>query len=319
MNLSDNIFVEFLVKDDWMKYLLPFLFIIFNSYSLVDYTSSSINQFQPEGNTNIQKVVRKPKPKTRRITSGRKWLSLTPYYESLNVKTAQEGQINFTGLQLALDTGYGITLKNKYYQASSSAEEISETSSSQAGNFEFLVGFNWLSIGQRDSGANFDVVAGGRLKNNGSDFASSRNDKIIGLETSKSIDRFVLGLGALYTLTGDPSESSEMAIGNITTFTSALGWFATPDIRFSLEGKVYKISAESNESLDNRLSEEIRFSSVSPKLYLSLSPNIQMIMGATFQTRQLSRQDKTRYLDAKLFALNGAYGNTLFSSLSFSL
>lgn len=298
---------------------LGLFFLTFSAFGLVDYTDDNINDYQPASPNSVKKIVNKPSPKRTSRGGGAKWLTLTPFYESLDIRSEKEGSVAFTGVDLELRTQSSIYFKGSYYQAASSSEELTESGSYTAGNPELLVGINWLDFTGKNDGARFDLIAGARLKETNGTFASSRNDQIIGLETSKSFQQFVLGLGIHYTLTGTPDREDELSIGNITNYKVALGWFATPDIRFSVETNIYNITEQTNEDISNRLEEEISFSSLSSKVYLGLSPSITLVMGGVFRTDKLDQDREVNYLDARLYGLEGAYGNSLFSSLSFSL
>ncbi len=302
--------------------ILGLLLLSFSAFSLVDYSDDTIDNYQPESPKSVQKIIRKPNPNRSRGTSGKSgpgFLSLTPFYESLDVRSSSEGDISFSGIDLEIRTQTSIYLKGSYYQASSRSEELTPSGSYQRGNPEVYMGINWLDFSGQNQGARFDLIAGARLGENESAFATSRNDKIIGLETSKSFSQFVLGIGVHYTLTGTPENETELALGNITNYKVALGWFATPDIKFSVETNIYEVNENTNEDIDYRLEERLSFSSVSPKVYLGLSPNINLVLGGIFRTRKLNLDKDIDYLSARLFGMEGAYGNSVFSSLSFSI
>lgn len=305
------------------KFLILFSFLVnFPLLALVDYTDNEISNYQPDGGgqvQTVQKVVRKSPPRKSGRGLGPKWLSITPFYESLSIQSSSEGDVAFTGVDLELRTQSSIYIKANYYQAASSSEELTPGGSYQQGNPEILVGLNWLDLGGVKDGARFDLIAGGRIKESEGTFATSRNDKIVGIETSKPFGNFVFGIGFHYTITGNPENDEELAIGNVTNYKVALGWFATPDIRFSFETNIYEVSESSTEERINRLEESLSFSSVSPKLYLTLSPAINLVMGGVFRTRKLDLNKNIDYLSARLYPFEGAYGNSLFASLGFSI
>ena len=73
-----------------------------------------------------------------------------------------------------------------------------------------------------------------------SELASSRTDKIFGIESVKRFYTFALGLGYRLYMTGTPEDDQEVDIGNIQKlYTLLVDGFH--DISFEVEGAVYNI------------------------------------------------------------------------------
>ncbi len=308
-----------------MNILLGLLFftLSYSAFSLVDYTegsSSELLQISGQSSTKINKPS--PNTRSRSKSSGNTsgyGLKLSPYYKSVKVKSDKEGTVDFTGIKLDLHTPYNIFLRSNYARGASRSVLLAKSSSSQDGNAEAYLGFNWFTIGQGKGAAKVDILFGGRFKKDGTDFATSRNDRIVSVETTKSIEQFTLGFGADYTLTGTPEDEMEMAIGNVFAYKMAFGWVISQDIRFAVEGNIYNIAENENEDLDNKLDQSVSFSSISPGIFLDIAPNVSVQFGGSFRVRRLNTDLDISYTDARLYMFEGAYGNSIFSYLTVSI
>ncbi|MCR9204934.1 MAG: hypothetical protein NXH75_10170, partial [Halobacteriovoraceae bacterium] len=185
----------------------------------------------------------------------------------------------------------------------------------QAGNPEVILGFNWLQFGKKADLATVDLFGGLSFGQKDSDFATERTDKIVGISTAKRFHTLAVGLGYEYRMTGTGSEN-EMRIGNISKLSASLGWVVSKDIRFLVEGSTFKIGRGNDEFANFILDEDISFSSVKPQLQLKIGPMIDLTLGAQFRTRRLKQGALT---SARLWGLDAAYGNSVFSGLSFSI
>jgi len=80
-----------------------------------------------------------------------------------------------------------------------------------------------------------------------------------------------------------------------------------------------KLSESKSQERVSRLENEVSFGYITPTLSLVLSPGVGIDLGATFQTRRVKKEDQDSLLGARLWELPGAYGNTLFAGLNFSI
>ena len=142
-------------------------------------------------------------------------------------------------------------------------------------------------------------------------------DKVVGIQTSKRFHELALELGYELRLTGTPGREEDLSIGNINKFSATVGWMVSPDIQFAVEGSSYKVSSDSDLARKNRLSQDTTFSSLAPQLGLGITPMIQLIMGGNFRVDRADNQDDL--IGAKLWDLEGVYGNSLFVKLNASL
>lgn len=163
------------------------------------------------------------------------------------------------------------------------------TQSSQAGNPEALLGFNWFRSGGDADLTKVDIYGGYSFKANNSLFGSSRNDQIFGLHTSKRLLDFAIGFGGEYRKTGTPSKADDLSIGDVTKLEASLGWAATNDIRFSMEASMIKVKA-ADLGLQNGLKNTLDFSTLSPKMHLGLSSYVELEFGAVFRTRKTTSE-----------------------------
>jgi hypothetical protein len=303
---------------------LLLFFTSIQTLALVDYTES--DSFVPSrsgavsvkpvqmNKQNIKRPARQEKTGGRSSTRLSGEISYASQSVSLN---DTEGKVSTLKLKTHFETDYNIFLDASYYQASSSSSSLigENGSSSQKGNPEVVLGFNWLKIGKSADAVTVDILAGFSFGQKNSSFATGRNDKIVGVMTAKRFHHFVLGLGYELRMVGDTQGESELSIGNITTLEANLGWVVSHDIRFLLAAKRYSISA--GDSTNARyLDQNVSFGTISPKLLLSLSPYIHMSLGANFRSRRIK---DSNYLGARLWNLDAPYGNSLDVGLSFML
>ena len=305
------------------RYLfLSALFLSTQAFALVDYTES---EFKPQ-NSGASSVKAPAKPATRsfkKISSAPRGASsgsnidFGVNYEGHDVELNKaSGKVHFINLKGHIQTRYNVFLDFSYWQANSTSSYLSQSGESQKGNPEMILGFNWLQWGGRGDTATVDLFAGMNFGQGGSAFASSASAQTFGISTAKRFHTLALGLGYQMYLLGTPSDFEEKETGNVQKLSASLGWMVRPDIRFILEGNTYSISRAADDARVNRLEEDIQFSTVSPKLNLSIAPSILFELGAHFRTRRLKNDD---LIDAKLYKYKGAYGNSYFVGLNFVL
>lgn len=287
-----------------------------SSFALVDYTEP---EFQPQrsGATSL----RAPKPKSVKKLSapaksnsgplGTLNMGISHGFTDVELE-GNTGKVNTTKIEAHFQTQYNIYMDVDYWQASSSSEFIGEGRSGQKGNPQVILGFNWLQFGGAADAANIDLYGGASFGQKGSTFATERTRKIFGVKTAKRFNQFALGLGYELGFNDTPDSDEEKAIGSIRKLQASLGWFVSPDIRFILEGSTYKVSKSDAVGRANVLESDLSFSSITPKAHLNLSPWVMLELGATFRTRRVKDADT---LDAKLWDMEGAYGNSMFASL----
>ncbi len=301
--------------------LLGYLLFATQAMALVDYSDTSDAAPAPKKNNRI-KINKRPGNTIRSSAPSRSSgsgasigdFSIGTSYHSNGVEVGNKsGKVDSLHFNGHFQTNYGFYLTANHYMASSESSDLAVESGMQHGNPKFMVGFNWLRIGGGAEAATIDILAGASFGQNNSDFASTRTDKIFGVETTKKIASMVLGLGYEYRITGSPSTETELSIGNIQKLYAVLGWMATPDIRFSFEAGTYKLGLG---DADYALEEKTSFGYASPQLHLALSPAVSLDLGAIFRTKRLGDDS---LVDARLYDLKGAYGSSVLAGLSVSL
>lgn len=307
------------------KLLTLFCFSFFSlspAFALVDYGESS--SFVPNKKTSVSKktsrmVKRKPKSSSTVKRGGPSgFFDVSTIYNVQNVGSEfGDGKITQYNIDTHFQTGYNIFVDASFWMASSQDENLSSEKDTQMGNPLFKIGFNWLRFGESSEMATINLVGGMSFKNSGSTFASSRTDQIYAVETTKRFHDFVLGLGYEIRVSGTSNSDSEMDIGNMQSFLASIGWKATPDISFVVEGATTKISSSKSTEKELFLEDELTFGYVSPKLLLGISPLIKVEMGALFRTKRVT--SKKDLVDAKIWNLKGVYGNSLFTGLNISI
>jgi hypothetical protein len=270
--------------------------ISFQVFALVDYSEQAISS------SHNQKLDSKmPMNKIENNGQGHSTFSLSTGYEMSEIKSEKVGSINF---DLHAQTPYNVFFDGSFWQADYQGK-------TQAGNPKFILGFNWLKLGNASDEARLDLMAGMRFSGQ-SQIATSRTDKIFGIETTKRFMNFGLGLGYELTVAGAPKNLQEVAIGNIHRISVSSGWMVSNDIQFELEAENFRVLESSEVSRLNRVAAPISFSSLSPKLNLGISSFINFVLGARFQMQKAS-------VDAKLFDLHGANSNSIFTGLNLSI
>jgi len=298
--------------------------LTYSSFALVDYTeeesfapknsgASRVRKPSPSPAPQVQTSVTKPRVEGR-APSG--MFNTGVMYGSQDVELEGiTGKVDTMSFEAHFQTRYNIFMGLDYYQAKSTSGNFGNNGSSfQKGNPEVKLGFNWLQFGGAGEQATIDLYGGLSVGQDGSDFATVRDDKLLGVTTAKRFYNFALGLGYEVRLTGGSGEQ-ELDIGNISRLSASLGWVASPDIRFLVEGSTYNIGRGGDSGL-NRLGEDAKFSTVSPKLQLRLSSMFDLTLGAHFRTRRLK---EATLVGAKLWNLDAAYGNVIFAGLAVNI
>jgi len=298
------------------------IFYTGNVIALVDYddSNSSFNRGSDprSGGPVLQKRLnRKPRPTRQTSKSQTKFINLDLKYDSMDVKTSKSGDVSSLILDGRFQTQYNIFTDFSYRLISSSDTSITNNSTFQEGNPSLKLGFNWLRVGEGPDSARVDLYGGMSFRASKSDFGSSRNDKIFGIETTKRIYEFVVGIGAEMRITGAPKDENELNIGNIRILSFGLGWVVSHDIRFSLEAMTVKIGASNATDIVKKLNNAISFSSLTPKLFLSITPMIELELGTNIRTKRA--KDNEDILAAQVFDLPGSYGSSIFTGLNISI
>ena len=308
-----------------LKYFLTFILGVTlfttQAFALVDYSDNEVEVPKKKRNNRI-KINKRPVNSVRSSapkSGGGDGMSMGEFtigtgYSSQSVEVGKRaGKVTGWHFEGHFQTNYGFYLTASHYMAGSDSSDLAESSDMQQGNPVAKIGFNWLRFGSGAEAGTIDILAGASFGQSSSDFASSRTDKIFGIETTKKIASLVLGLGYEYRITGSPSGSEELNIGNIQNIYAVLGWTATPDIRFSFEAGTHSIGqADGEYSLDEKTS----FGYAAPTVHLALSPVVSLDLGAIFRTKRLGNDD---LIDANLYDLKGAYGSSILAGLSIGI
>lgn len=288
-----------------MRPILFFIFLLIpvSLLALVDYsdTKNTKKSFKPMAESSVES------------SSGGSFsinyfdaFALDVGVESLDVNRGSE-KVNFTRVNGFYQFPFSVYLDMSYWWASSMDTDIAPTKSDlQKGNGTFIAGFNWFRIGNPENMAGLDIYGGLRVGEKKSDFASSRTDKIFGVEALKRFYSFALGLTYQMDIVGAPKTTTEKPIGNVQTLGAALAWAATDDIAFEFEAKRYMVS-------DAGRGPQVKWSQLTPQLNLSISRVIELQFGARFLTQALT--DNHLDFAKRLWVLDGAYGNSIFAKL----
>src|SRR5690606_22536832 len=217
--------------------LLFFVLFLISRYSfaLVDYTEVESTTTRP-----IKKLpppsqsvsASAPSASVRQNSAPSGMFELSANYGVIDAEVGeQSGKLNVTTFKAHFETNYNIWLDAQWSMASFDAFNSIATGSSQKGNPQILLGINWMEFGGGGDRGAIDFIGGVNLSQNNSAFATSRTDKVVGVETSKRFGQFALGLGYHLWLTGNAKnqEQEEVAIGNIQRLSATMGWMVSPD------------------------------------------------------------------------------------------
>jgi hypothetical protein len=291
-----------LMKSKFILSLSLFLLLSLKAFALVDYTETTSDQRSMQKTNYSSQKISTPDSRT---LSWKSEFSFNANYESAQIESNKYGFIN---LNTHFQTPFNMYFDLSYWNASSKE-------GSQNGNPKVLVGLNWFKFGSPSDEAKIDFIAGAKFSGK-SRLASTRTDKIFGIETTKRFGSFGLGLGYDITLTGSAKDETEMDIGNIHRIVVSGGWMVSNDIQFEMEAENFRIAEGSTDNTIT-LSKEVTFSTLSPKLNLSLAPAINLELGARFRMNKPSSAQDLKL--AKLYDVHGAYTNSLFAGLGISL
>lgn len=292
------------------------------SYALVDYSETegykSSSSTRKTKRSTAPRITQKAPPKTRAASSGGPtMLEFSTSFEQQKVSGHDvDGNVNKVSFSGHIQTQYNLYLDFSYWAASNKLNTMEEASNYEQGRPEFILGFNWLRFGAAQEMATVDIYGGATFKGK-DDIASTRTDKIVGIETSKRFYDFAVAIGYEYVLSGSTTDPLELSIGNISTLKTSLAWVVSGDINFVLEGGMVSVGDDSASDNTYKLLDEAKFSYVKPSLNLGLSRSINFEMGGVFRTRRA--KDVDTLVDAKLWNVPGAYGNSLFAGLNFSI
>ncbi len=305
------------------KWILPLCLLLPTiSYALVDYSEDSVSfaSSATERRPTTKKAVPKSISKRVQRPSARSSAAYSPsgainFKVSRSVLTTETGTIMgdgtfaMTKFQTHIQTPYNIFLDADYWIGSYDNYTYMESAGTQAGNVNLKLGFNWLKFGSEYDMATINFYFGSRFKGGDSELAVSRDDKLVGIETAKKFLNFSIGFAYEYAKHSKPSVELETILDKTHKLATAISWQATNDIRFLTEASFYKIITASGNNL--------QFSSLTQRLDLTLSPVLGLELGGIFRMKKASTG--MDLYSAKLWDLEGAYGNSIFATLRLSL
>ena len=89
------------------------------------------------------------------------------------------------------------------------------------------------------------------------------------------------------------------------------------DIQFEVEAESFTIKEGGDINRRNRLKDKTSFTTLSPKLNLSLFPAVNLELGARFRMKKAL--EEANLIKAKVFDLHGANSNSLFAGLNITI
>jgi len=273
-------------------------FTIFNAFALIDYSDSA----PMIKNTSQTKVSNEVKSQL----SWKSDLSLSTIYEIGEINSKKLGLLS---VNTHVQTPFNVYFDLNFWQANFESQN-------QVGNPQFLVGFNWFRFGSPNDEARVNLYGGMRLSSK-SNLGSSSTDKIFGIETTKRFHFFGLGLGYEVTMPSTPKSSNQIATGNIHRINASLGWMVSNDIQFHFEAENFRVSSSTESGRSERLLKEFSYSTLSPKLLLTLFPSVNFELGARYGMKKAKSDQNLSQM--RLMNFHGTYSNSVFTGLEFSI
>ena len=300
-----------------MKRILPAVICTFGLYcgptnALVDYTEANVAPSTPAAPVAMKSTAQASSNIKQNSGGSSGMFEVALSYEALSVRTANEqGDAALMKIDTHFQTPYSFFLDLSYWRLNSVSSDLENQTAADNGNPEVKLGFNWLQFGKGHDAATVDLYGAYSFKSSNG-VATSRDDKMVGIETAKRFYDFALALGYEYQLSGTPSDATELEIGNVQTIAASLGWMVSHDIQFVVEGANIKVK-EAGEDAGFGLSQAFSYSYVGPAVRLGISPSIGLELGALFRTQK--PQSNEELLSARLWSLKGVYGNSLHAAL----
>lgn len=292
------------------------LIFSFSAEALVDYTESSVPDVTPA------KVSAPAKSSAPTVNSSANikqnsapssgMFEVAMSYEALSVKEGERhGDASLARIETHFQTPYSLFIDLSFWRLNSVSESIDQQERVDNGNPLVKLGFNWLQFGKGHDAATVDLYGAYSFKGSNG-VASSRDDKIVGIETAKRFYDFALALGFEYQLTGTPKDAEELQIGNIQKILASAGWMVSHDIQFIVEGANVKVK-ESSEVGEGKLAQSFSYSYVAPAARLGLSSIVNLELGAIFRTQKPKVEQDL--VSARMWGHKGIYGNSLYAAL----
>jgi hypothetical protein len=289
-------------------------------YALVDYSDSSTSSYTPSSAPSISAPVAKStarasKPSSSGQNTASGMFEFNSYYRSVKVVDGEDtAKVAMTGINSRLRPISQAYLDLSYYGAKSDSTLLATSSKNQKGNPVAKLGINWFDVGSGMDRATVDFYGGMMLGQKGSDFAATRDDKIFGIETAKSLGSLVVGLGYELRFTGAPKNEEEMDIGNIQTLNAMLGMMVSHDISFQVDARYVNVGQSGDELRMQRLAQKVSFGAISPSLNLGVTPLVELSLGADFRTKRA--ENESGIYQAKLWDMSYALGNSIHFGLN---
>jgi len=305
------------------KYLVCSCLFISSVNALVDYSDNSSSERFSKRIKPKEKIITRSAPRntSSKLSTSRRsaspsltGISFSSSVDTLTIGSYQnykESKVSKISFSLDVQTPYNIYLSTKYFLASSANQNLANTSDYQAGNAEFILGFNWLKFGGEYDQGLLNIYGGASVGQKNSDFAHSRTNQIYGIETVKRFLSFALGLG--YELRISGKSTSESSTGNIGKLYGSVGWEVSNDIKMAVEAATVNIGEGKGNGIN---SNSINYSYFVPKIQLGLSPRVSLDLVALFVINKSVMSDS---ISAKLWDQEGIFGNSLSAKLAFSL
>jgi hypothetical protein len=272
-----------------------------NSEALVNYSkgSSSVpnNAFKPS-----KKRVFKP--------SGRSSIKSAPsslFFFDFGLETITNRDLDEKFDLYQFHLGGSLFQGFSYYVKTEFGGLKSSESSIGLGNTELVALIEWLGGNSRSGNANLGIIAGVVLPSSENGIGHDRNDQVLGVLSEKSFGRLTSSLSAVHYFLGT---SNQTFLDEMNKVDTKFTFMFSRQVKFNLGISFIKTRGLLNAG------ERFTFTEYSPSMTFSLSPTINMKIGARYNSRNISVSSLSEMTQ---WDISSGVGNSVYTSLGISL
>jgi hypothetical protein len=192
--------------------------------------------------------------------------------------------------------------------------EEKETKDFQLGNVSLFVGVDWLKIGEQDYFTILNIYSGTILPEKKSLLASSRQDYVIGVKTTKKIHQMVLFIQGERRFSTKSKKEEEWDVGGASIFSLGVGGIISNDIRVSSGINYGKI--ESKKRSEKTIDQPLEYLSSLTELGLGVKKNVDLVLGMNILIKKPQSEQQDDLRNVNFMNYPGVMGDMLVLRLS---
>lgn len=294
--------------------------ISINSFALIDYTKKTISKLKNSRSLlGKNKVANKPRniKKMSGMNTDNHSFQFSTQFSSFNVAPHIRDVNRMNKYNLMLNYQY---LKHIYVNLDLpflSADIFKSVTHNELNlvNPKILLGINWFNLGSVGRSTSVDLFLG-MIPKVDNDLSSSRVDQFVAFQSKRLLGSLCVTLEGEYRFNGDRAAATEIKIGNSSQFSLGVSYQATSDILFSIKANSLFIKSVTDEKVSNVLKNDIKTTTLTPELLLTLGRLWNVALGGNFSTYSSMRSKTYNIYDMKLWDIDSVYGNSIYINLS---